>query len=42
MPSNKSYTEKSKGIMPSKVIGPPVIRWKEKKETKTSLPTVPD
>ena len=26
--------------MPSK-IGPPIIRWK-KKETKTSLPTVPD
>ena len=35
--------EKNKGIMPSKLIGPPITRWKEKKkETKTSLPTVPD
>ena len=34
---------KNRGIMPSKLIGPPITRWKEKKkETKTSLPTVPD
>ena len=33
---------KNRGIMPSKLIGPPIIRWKEKKETKTSIPTVPD
>ena len=34
---------KNRGIMPSKLIGPPIIRWKgKKKETKTSLPTVPD
>ena len=33
---------KNRGIMPSKLIGPPITRWKEKRETKTSLPTVPD
>ena len=34
---------KNRGIMPSKLIGPPIIRWKEKKKKpKTSLPTVPD
>ena len=33
---------KNRGIMPFKLIGPPIITWKEKKETKTSLPTVSD
>ena len=34
LPSNKSVgTEKSKSFMPSE-IGPPIIRWKEKKKQK--------
>ena len=34
---------KNRGIMPSKLIGPPYNKMeRKKKETKTSLPTVPD
>ena len=33
---------KNRGIMPSKLIGPPINKMERKKETKTSIPTVPD